>query len=399
MTTIHEPPSTAVPGQTPPYHTWPGEGGPAGPGGPAGYGYGGGGGGGRPTRRIPPLLVVATAAAVGLATFLGLRSAGLVTASPAPLTTAQITAKVSPGLVDVVSTLGYQQAAGAGTGLVLTSSGEVLTNNHVIDGATSISVTDIGNGRTYHASVVGYDQHHDVAVLQLHGASGLQTVDLGNSSSAATGQRVVALGNAGGKGGTPSVVTGKIVGTNASIGAADQLAGTVEQLHGLIHHNAAIQPGDSGGPLVNRYGQVIGIDTAGGQSQSGQTQGFAIPINQAVTIARQVEAGTASATVHLGPTGLMGVQIMQASEAAANGVPTGSGAAVAGVLPGSPAASAGLQAGDVIVSVNGQRVTSPEGLQSALEPHHPGDRITVGWTSQAGQAQSGTLTLTTGPAD
>ncbi len=398
MTTIYDPPSTTVPGQTAPYHTWPGEGGPAGPGGPAGSGYGGGSGG-RPTRRVPRLLVAATAAAVGLATILGLHDAGLLASSPAPLTTAQINAKVSPGLVDVMSTMGYQQAAGAGTGMVLTSSGEVLTNNHVIDGATSISVTDIGNGRTYRATVVGYDQHHDVAVLQLQGASGLQTVNLGNSSSVAAGQRVVALGNAGGKGGAPSVVTGKIVGTNASIGASDQLAGTVEQLHGLIHHNAAIQPGDSGGPLVNQYGQVIGIDTAGGQSQSGQTQGFAIPINQAVTIARQIEAGTASATVHIGATGLMGVQIMQANEAAANGVPAGSGAAVAGVLPSSPAANTGLQAGDVIVSVDGHRVTSPEGLQAALEPHHPGDRITVSWTDQQGQAQSGTLTLITGPAD
>jgi S1-C subfamily serine protease len=398
MTTIYDPPSTAVPGQTAPYHTWPGEGGPAGPGGPAESGYGGGNGG-RPTRRIPRLLVAATATAVGLATILGLHDAGLLASAPAPLTTAQISAKVSPGLVDVVSTMGYQQAEGAGTGMVLTSSGEVLTNNHVIDGATSIAVTDIGNGRTYHATVVGYDQHHDVAVLQLQGASGLQTVNLGNSSSAAVGQRIVALGNAGGKGGAPSVVTGKIVGTNASIGASDQLAGTVEQLHGLIHHDAAIQPGDSGGPLVNRNAQVIGIDTAGGQSQSGQTQGFAVPINQAITIARQIEAGTASATVHVGPTGLMGVQVMQANQAAANGVPAGSGAAVAGVLPSSPAANAGLQAGDVIVSVNGHRVTSPEGLQAALEPHHPGDQITVGWTDQQGQAQSGTLTLTTGPAD
>jgi len=398
MTTIYDPPSTAVPGQTAPYHTWPGEGGPAGPGGPAGSGYGGGNGG-RHTRRVPRLLVAATATAVGLATILGLHDAGLLASTPTPLTTGQITAKVSPGLVDVVSTMGYQQAEGAGTGMVLTSSGEVLTNNHVVDGATSISVTDIGNGRTYHATVVGYDQHHDVAILQLQGASGLQTVNLGNSSSTAAGQRVVALGNAGGKGGAPSVVTGKIVGTNASIGASDQLAGTVEQLHGLIHHNAAIQPGDSGGPLVNQYGQVIGIDTAGGKSQSGQTQGFAIPINQAVTVARRIEAGTASATVHIGRTGLIGVQILQASQAAANGVPAGSGAAVAGVLPSSPAANAGLQAGDVIVSVNGHRITSPEGLQAALEPHHPGDRITVGWTDQQGQAQSGTLTLITGPAD
>jgi S1-C subfamily serine protease len=319
------------------------------------------------------------------------------------LTTSQIAAQVDPGLVDVVSTLGFQQAQAAGTGLVLTPSGEILTNNHVIEGATSIRVTDIGNGRSYPARVVGYDRSHDIAVLRLQGASGLATVTLGNSSTVAAGHKVVALGNAGGKGGTPSVAAGRITGLGASITASDASAGTSEQLTGLIHHNAAIQPGDSGGPLVNTAGQVIGIDTAASSGftfQSGQakTQAFAIPINEAVPIASQISAGTSSATVHIGATGFLGVAIMSAGNAAAAGVPAGSGAALAGLVPGSPAGRAGLAAGEVIVSVDGHAVSSPSALQSALELHHPGDSVSIGWTDQAGQAHSATIVLANGPA-
>jgi S1-C subfamily serine protease len=400
MSTTYEPPVT-VAGQTPPYPAWPGYGGPGGPPGD-GRGYGGGQGRG-PVRRFRLRLLIAVLAfAVGAITFLGL--------APSPASSnAQIAAKVSPGLVDVVSTLGFQQARAAGTGLVLTSSGTVLTNNHVIQGATSIAVTDIGNGRTYQARVEGYDRSHDIAVLQLQHASGLQTVDLGNSAGLAVGQRVLALGNAGGKGGTPSVAAGQIVGLGASITAAEESTGTSEQLTGLIHHNADIQPGDSGGPLVNAAGEVIGVDTAAsastgfslgpgqGQDQS-PTQAFAIPVNQAVSIARQIEAGTGSATVHIGATAFVGVQIMSAADAAANGVPDGSGAAVAGVLSRSPAESAGLAAGDVITSVAGQPVGSPETLQSVLGQHHPGDSVRISWTDQSGQPHAVTITLTNGPA-
>ena len=235
------------------------------------------------------------------------------------LTTSQIASKVDPGLVDVVSTLGYQDGEAAGTGMVLTSTGEVLTNNHVIDGATSIKATDVGNGRTYTARVVGYDKAHDVAVLQLERASGLQTVTL-SSGSPQIGQRVVALGNAGGKGGTPSVATGKVNGLDQSITASDESSGTAEQLTGLIGTNANIQPGDSGGPLVNADGQVIGMDTAAStspatassQSQPGQapaqTQAFAIPVTEAGSIASQIEAGTPSSTTHLGGTAFLGVE-------------------------------------------------------------------------------------------
>ena len=409
MSTVYDAPVQTESGQRSAYEayeTWPGPGGPGGPGGPYGYGGGDDGPGGRPVRRIGRrLLMAAVALVVGGTTFAALQATGTGSAGTVQ-TTAQITSSVRPGLVDIVSTLGYQQAQAAGTGLVLTSSGEILTNNHVINGATSIRATDVGNGRTYTAKVVGYNQSHDIAVLQLQGASGLGTVNLGNSSTAAAGQKVVALGNAGGKGGAPSVVTGHITGLNASITASDAGAGTSEALTGLIHHNADIQPGDSGGPLVNTAGKVIGINTAASQSngfqlQSGQqapTDAFAIPINEAVSIADQIEAGTGSATVHIGATGFLGVQITSADSAAQNGIPAGTGALVAGTLPGSPAEQAGLGAGDVITSAAGQPVTSPTGLQTALEQHHPGDSVTISWTDQTGQTHSASVNLTTGPA-
>jgi S1-C subfamily serine protease len=398
MSTIYDPPITAGPGQPPP-PPWFGPGEPTGPGGPVGYG--GGEGPGNPTRRFRRgLVAAAVAGAVGVAAFWGLSATGVISGNKV-LTTSEIAAQTDPGLVDIYTTLGYQQARAAGTGMVLTSSGEVLTNNHVINGATSITARDIGNGRTYQAKVVGYDHSHDVAVIQLQGASGLKPVTLGDSGSASPGQKVVALGNALGKGGTPAVATGHIASLGASITASDEGAGTSEQLTGLIHHNAGIQPGDSGGPLVNTAGQVIGINTAassGTQVQRQQTQAFAIPINQAVSLARQIEAGASSTTVHIGRTGLLGVEIMSARSAAANGMRAGSGAIVAGVVPGTPAEGAGLAQGDVIVSVNGQRVSSPEALQSALGQHHPGDSVTIGWADASGQTQSATVVLTTGPA-
>jgi len=399
MSTVYDPPISPGPGQPPAQSPWFGPGDPAGPGGPPGHG--GGEGPGNPTRRFRRgLLAVGVVGVAAAAAFWGLSAAG-VTSGSKVLTTSQIATQTDPGLVDINTTLGFQQAQAAGTGMVLTSSGEVLTNNHVINGATSITARDIGNGRTYQAKVVGYDHSHDIAVLQLQGASGLQTVTLGNSTSASPGQKVVALGNALGKGGTPAVATGHIASLGASITASDEGAGTSEQLTGLIHHNAGIQPGDSGGPLVNTTGQIIGINTAasqGTQFKSQQTQAFAIPINQAKAIAGQIEAGTSSTTVHIGPTGLLGVQIMSADSAAANGIQAGAGATVAGVVSGTPADGAGLTQGDVIVSVDGQSVSSPEQLQAALGQHHPGDSVTIGWQDQTGQTQSASVVLANGPA-
>jgi len=410
MTTTHEPPTYAGPGQEypGPGQAYPGSPwhGPAGPGGPGGpYGYGGGGQGpGRPVRRWRHRFALATVAVVaGLGTFFGLLAATASSRS-GTLTTAQIATQTDPGLVDIVSNLGLQQAESAGTGLVLTPSGEVLTNNHVIKGATAIKVTDIGNGRTYPAKVVGYDQSRDIAVLQLVGASGLQTAALGDSSSVQAGDKVVALGNALGKGGTPSVAVGHVAGLNSSIMASDEGAGTAERLTGLIHHTAPIQPGDSGGPLVSTTGKVIGIDTAasasaGFQFQPAQrTQAFAIPINAAIALAHQIEAGQASDTVHIGATGLLGVGVMSADQAAANGISAGSGAVVQQAIAGTPAARAGITGGDVITAAGGHRVSGPNGLQSALERYHPGDRVTITWSDQSGQTHSATMVLANGPA-
>jgi S1-C subfamily serine protease len=308
---------------------------------------------------------------------------------------------VNQAVVDVNSTLGYQGGSAAGTGIVLSSSGEILTNNHVIAGATSISVTDVGNGRTYTASVVGTDRTDDLAVLQLQGASGLKTAALGDSTKVAVGDAVNGVGNAGGVGGSPSTATGTITALGQSITANDQSDGTSEQLTGLIETNAAIQSGDSGGPLVNSSGQVIGIDTAastsgGFQLQSGSSEGFAIPINKALTVAEQIEAGHSSATVHIGAAAFLGVEV-QASSDSPDGS-SASGALVAGVESGSAAQQAGLTAGDAIVSLGGKTVDSPSTLTNLMQGYHPGDKIQLGWVDSAGQQHSATVTLTTGPA-
>jgi S1-C subfamily serine protease len=304
-----------------------------------------------------------------------------------------IAATVDPGVVDITTQLGYGGGEAAGTGMVLTSGGEVLTNNHVIDGATSISVTDVGNGKTYTATVVGTDKTNDIAVLRLAGASGLKTVSIGNSSTVAVGNAVTAIGNAQGAGGTPSVATGSITSLDQAITASDQSDGSSEQLTGLIQTSAALQPGDSGGPLVNSQGQVVGMDTAassGFQFQSGGSEGFAIPINQAVSLARQIMAGQSSNTIHIGPAALIGVRVTDSTNP--------SGAQIATVEPGSPADAAGLAAGDVINSLGGQTVDSANALSNLMTRHHPGDKVQLGWVDASGAQQSATVQLTTGPA-
>src|ERR1700678_3337772 len=208
------------------------------------------------------VILAAAVAGIGLGHVVQ-RTANTAGTTGATLSLAQVEAKVDPGLVDVMTTLDYGEGEAAGTGIVLTSSGEILTNNHVVEGATSIEVTDIGNGKTYTATVVGYDVTSDVAVIKLQDASGLQTAALGDSSGVAVGESVVAIGNAGGAGGTPSAAPGTVTGLDQSIAASDESTGSAEHLANLVETNANVQPGDSGGPLVNASGQVVAIDTAG----------------------------------------------------------------------------------------------------------------------------------------
>ncbi|MFK4086920.1 trypsin-like peptidase domain-containing protein [Kribbella sp. NPDC020789] len=187
---------------------------------------------------------------------------------------AAVASKVSPGLVNVNTVLGLENAKAAGTGIVLTSDGVILTNHHVIEGATSITVTDVGNGKTYVASVVGYDENHDIAVLKLKDASGLQTAKIGNSDSVKVGDQVVGIGNAGGKGGTPTYAAGKITALNQAITATDQNGQDPENLKNLLQTDANIQAGQSGGPLANANGEVIGVDTAGNNGGQGNGHGY-----------------------------------------------------------------------------------------------------------------------------
>jgi S1-C subfamily serine protease len=331
-------------------------------------------------------------------------SARRPTPSLRPLSAAAIAARVDPGLVDINVVFGQLGARGAATGMVLTPSGEVLTNNHVVRGATSVSVTDIGNGRTYTASVVGYDRTSDVAVLQLHGASGLATVSPGDSAALSPGVRVTALGNAGGLGGRPRLARGSIVALDQTITASDAGGANAERLTGLIETNAPIRPGDSGGPLVDRFGRVVGMDAAASASLAvspTQSQGYAIPIDEALAIARQIEAGVSSPRVHIGPTGFLGVQVIPSAQL---GSPFGGGfpaqvhgAAVGGVLPGYPAQRIGLTQGDVITSVNGQAVTSASALTGLLSAHRPGDRVLLRWTDASGHVHAALVTLASGP--
>src|ERR1700744_2737938 len=221
--------------------------------------------------------------------------------------------KVGPGVVLINSTLQYSSEAAAGTGMVINADGLVLTNNHVISGSTKLTAKVSATGRTYPATVVGYDKTGDVALIRLQGASGLKTVPLGNSTAARTGDAVVALGNAQGQG---SVVTaaGQITALNQTITASDEGGTTsTETLHGMIQTSADIVPGDSGGPLTSAASQVIGMDTAANSVSTGQQQqsaaGYAIPINTALSVARQIAGGQASSTISIGYPPFIGILI------------------------------------------------------------------------------------------
>lgn len=339
-----------------------------------------------------------------------------------PSNAGAIARKVDPGLVDINTNMNYQGEQAAGTGMVLTSNGEVLTNNHVIEGATSISATDVGNGKTYKATVVGYDIKQDVAVLQLTGAVGLPTVSLGSSSSVKSGDAVVGIGNAGGVGGTPSYAGGDITDVGQSVTASDAGTGATENLTGLLATDAAIQAGDSGGPLVNARGEVIGMDTAGSSNNGGfgfnyanvssSTQGFAIPINEALAIAKKIESRTATSVIHIGATAFLGVQVTSTNPsynglgfggyasggyANENTGASGSGAVIAGAISGEPAANAGLVTGDTITSVDGKAVTNPTSLGQILLSLKPNTTIAVTYIDTNGNQQSTSITLTSGP--
>jgi S1-C subfamily serine protease len=303
---------------------------------------------------------------------------------------------IGTGVVVIDTNLAYQGGAAAGTGMVLTSSGEVLTNNHVIIGATTIKVVVPKTGHSYSARVVGYDRTADIAVLQLQGASNLKTVSI-SSAKLSAGATVTALGNAGGTGSITSA-TGTVTGLGKSITASDN-GGSSEQLTGLIETNAGLEPGDSGGPLVNSQGQVVGMDTAAssgvGLQKISTTDGYAIPIAKALTIAHAISSGRASAAVHIGATAFLGVDLDTAGYGGRGA--SASGALITGVVSGGPAASAGLAAGDVITAINGHTVPSPATISALVLTKKPGAKIRIAYVDQFGTSHTASVTLASGP--
>jgi S1-C subfamily serine protease len=300
-------------------------------------------------------------------------------------------APAGTGVVVVETELGYGGGGAAGTGMVLTSSGDILTNNHVIRGAATVTIVVPVTRRSYRAQVVGYDVEDDVAVLRATGASSLATVTIGDSSAVAVGQRVTAVGNAGGTG-TLRTTTGTITGVGRAIIVRDE-SGAGARLTGLVETNAGLEPGDSGGPLLDAAGRVVGMDTAasvgfGLQRVSGR-DGYAVPINRAIGIARLIEAGKASAAVHVGATAYLGVAVEGGSSAR--------GAVVTGVVPGGAAAKAGLVAGDTITALGGRSVSSPTALGALVRARKPGATLSVTYLDPAGAAHSTHVTLGSGP--
>ena len=327
------------------------------------------------------------------------------TVNSAPASTKQ-----STGVVLINTVLPDGEAAG--TGIVLTANGEILTNYHVVEGSTAIKVTVASTGTVYTATVVGHDQIDDIALLQLSSASRLTTATI-DDDIVSTGNEVTAVGNAGGTG-TLTAATGTVTALRASITTESEGSTAGETLKSLIETDADVVPGDSGGPLLDAEGEVIGIDTAA--SSGTEIDGYAIPIERALTIVRTILSGDETITVTIGAKAYLGVEIAAdaASSDASGGYGGGwggddayssdessyqssTGATVAGVVDQNPAADAGIVAGDTITAVAGDAITTGDALTTALAGHEPGDKITITWTDSSGTSHTATVTLGSNP--
>ena len=320
-----------------------------------------------------------------------------IPAPRAPLDQSALLSQVVPGLVDINTTLSYQGAVGAGTGILLSPDGEVLTNNHVIEGATDITAVSLANSRTYPVDVIGFDRASDIALVRLRGATGLPTAILGTSSTLAVGDPIAAIGNSNGSSAPPSYAPGTVTEIGASVRASDESGGGARELYDLIRVAAEIRPGDSGGPLVNGVGQVVGVNVAATLTyrMGGVTggEGFAIPIDRALGIANQIRSGVISDSIHLGDTAFIGVGIADSSPMSRGPA----GAVVRQVLPGTPAGQIGLFSGDVITAVDGIPINSAEDLSNVMDQRRPGDIIMLTWIDRAGIPRSAPLVLAKGP--
>jgi S1-C subfamily serine protease len=305
--------------------------------------------------------------------------------------------KVEPSVVAIETNLVSQNGGifgrGAGSGVVISPDGLVLTNNHVIDQAGSIKVK-MSDGRELSADLVGSSPDDDVALIKIRDVSGLTAAELGSSAQLQVGDQVVAIGNALDLQGTPTVTQGIVSALNRSIDAGGESGGTSgsgESLSNLIQTDAAINPGNSGGPLVNASGQVVGIDTA--IIGDAQNIGFAIPIDVIKPLITDIQNGKSSVT----GTAFLGVSTESVSDLDQAtldqfGITATSGAVVANTTPGTAAADLGLAQGDVITSVDGKAITSSDDLGAAIRAHKPGDEVKIEYQHN-GEAKTGTAKL------
>jgi S1-C subfamily serine protease len=280
----------------------------------------------------------------------------------------------------------------AGTGMVLTPGGLVLTNNHVVADTSGLTAQLAGRGPVYRAVVIGVDPTQDVAVIQLEGATGLPITPFDLSGSLGVGDPVTGLGNALGRDRAPVAAKGTVTSLDETILVEDQEATIVETLDGVVCFNAPIQPGDSGGPLLEASGRVIGMDTAGALNAgtgASSKWGCAIPITRAMTIAHEIESGTPSPYIDTGHRGVLGVAVVNST-----GV---QGCVVTTVTAGEAGSGAGLTPGDVITIVAGIPVTSASDFNIVMQDRRPGDDVTVTWRDVYGAAHSAAAVLGAGP--
>ena len=322
-------------------------------------------------------------------------SDGSITAassSGSSLTTEQVADLVSPSVVVITteqvvysqwSWYGQNQVeSGAGSGVIISSDGYILTCAHVVDGASSITVT-IGD-KDYTATLVGEDTTSDIAVIKID-ADGLTPATVGNSDSLKVGQSVMAVGNPLGElGGT--VTGGMISALNRSV--TIQGSSSVNTMS-LIQMDASVSPGNSGGGLFNMNGELVGIVNAKSSSSDAEGLGFAIPINDAIKVAQELlENGYVTGRPYLGITYLAVTDAQTASQLGVNAY----GVYVVEVVKGGPAEKAGLQAGDRIVSVDGTEIASKDDLGTLMQKHAAGDTLSI-TIARDGQMQTINVTL------
>ena len=297
-------------------------------------------------------------------------------------TTGQASGSQLTGLVRVVSTMAYDGATAAGTGMVLSSDGEVVTNHHVVEGATSIEVKVMSTGDTYTADVVGTDASADVAVLQLEDASGLDSVAT-DDDGVTQGEAVTAVGDGNGTVDHLSAATGSVLATDQQITTQSEGTAEGERLTGLIEISSDVVGGYSGGATYDADGEVVGMTTAA-SSGGPDIVGYAIPISTVLTIADDLESGATGASYAYGRPAFLGVGL-------------GDGTVVQGVYDGTPAADAGIEAGDTITAIDGSATTTAARLRALIAAHDPGDEVSITWSDTSGSSHTETVELGEGP--